>query len=87
MSASKNLHDNIFEIFAGISQDHLKRVLNEQPESNEYDMGDWLNDIKRNDVWASDALWNSVDLSYHIQSSITAPSRKPSQRQLSTTTS
>jgi hypothetical protein len=66
MSASKNLHDNIFEIFAGITQDHIKKVLNEDPPSDEYKMSDWLDDIKRNDVWASDALWNSVDLSYYI---------------------
>jgi len=65
MSAS-NIHDNIFEIFAGVSRDHLKRVLNEQPESTKYGINDWLDDIKRNDVWASDALWNSVDLSYYI---------------------
>lgn len=64
MSAS-NLHDNIFEIFAGVSKRHLQKVLDNQP-ADEYSMDRWAERVAENDIWASDLLWNSMDLPHYI---------------------
>lgn len=64
MSAS-NLHDNIFEIFAGVSKRNLEKVLSNQP-ADEYSLDRWAERVAGNDIWASDLLWNSMDLPHYI---------------------
>ena len=64
MSGS-NVHDNIFEIFAGVSRRHLEKVMSDQ-HPDEYSLDRWAERVAENDIWASDLLWNSMDLPHYI---------------------
>jgi len=62
---SRNLHDNIFEIFAGVTRSHMQKVMSE-PHPDEYSIERWAERVAENDVWASDLLWNASDLTHYV---------------------
>jgi hypothetical protein len=64
MSAS-NIHDNIFELFAGVTRSHMEKVMSDS-HPDEYSIERWAERVSENDIWASDLLWNAADLTHYV---------------------